>query len=85
MGWFETAAQTTWPWCHTGVGGWMGWSVHLIGWVLVLGLIIWAVTYASRSGGGRVRTSTAAELLDERYARGELTTEEYRERKDTMR
>jgi putative membrane protein len=36
--------------------------------------------FASNESAGPPRRSRAREILDERYARGELTTEEYRER-----
>lgn len=77
-----------------GSGMGMGWGWGWLFWLLVLAGLIFLVVLAvraigggiSRSDGG-VRTSAhpparnrARELLDERYARGELTTEEYRER-----
>ncbi len=58
-------------------GGWMWlWgSLMMLSWVAVIAAAIW---FLSRSGSRR--PSRARELLDERYARGELSTEEYRER-----
>ena len=69
--------------------GWM-WLFWLL---LVLGLVLLAVVAVRAVGGGLTRPagdrpdvgarpgrSRARELLDERYARGEITTEEYRER-----
>ncbi len=69
-----------------------------IGWIfglLVLVGVVLLVVVAVRAVGGGITTGTtggaetdrshrAREILDERYARGELTTEEYRERLTTM-
>jgi putative membrane protein len=69
--------------------GWM-WLFWLL---LVLGVVVLVVVAVRVVGGGvtgrtadqqgagaRPGRSHARQLLDERYARGEITTEEYRER-----
>ena len=69
--------------------GWM-WLFWLL---LVVGVVLLVVVAVRAFGGGGVRPtadqpgagarperSRARHLLDERYARGEITTEEYRER-----
>jgi putative membrane protein len=73
-----------------GMGG-MGWY-WLFGPILLLGLALLVVVAVRGLGGGVHRGDSAAtrgqppgrsqarEVLDERYARGELSTEEYRER-----
>jgi putative membrane protein len=66
---------------HDGWGGWM-----IVGWIWMIvfwGLIIWAV-YAiiSRLGGAEGRhsqSSNARAILEERFARGEITREEFEE------
>ena len=71
-------------------GAWVFWLLIMVGIVL---LAIWAVrAFGSRptSGGasdqfpgvqrGTVKRSSARETLDERFARGEISTEEYQER-----
>lgn len=66
-------------------GGWMWlWgTLMMFSWVAIIAAAIWFVTRAgdrtAPPGGGRAR-----EILDERYARGELTTDEYRERVDHL-
>jgi putative membrane protein len=74
----------------SGVGmGWM-WLFWLL---LLLGVVLLVVVAVRAVGGGVTRPPTgrpdpaarpgrgrAREILDERYARGEITTEEYRER-----
>ena len=75
-----------------GSGGGMGW-MWLFWLLLVLGVVVLVVVAVRALGGGvtdrttdrrdvgpRPRRSRARELLDERYARGEITTEEYRDR-----
>lgn len=61
--------------------GW--WIVGRIAMLLVfIGLIVLAVWWARRTAVPRERTGLerARDILAERYARGELTGEEYRER-----
>jgi putative membrane protein len=61
--------------------GW--WPIWPFIWLLVVGLIVWLVVRRGRgpwSGGRR-----AQDILAERYARGEISGEEYRERLDGLR
>ena len=74
-----------------GSGSGMGW-MWVIGLLLIVGLVLLVVAVVRAVGGGvhrevsptrandRPGRSRARELLDQRYARGELTTEEYQER-----
>ncbi len=64
--------------------GWM-WLMPVL-WIVLLGLIIWAIVAlvhrASESRGqDSSKTSSALEVLKERYARGEIKKEEYDEKK----
>lgn len=45
-------------------------------WILVLAGIVWVLVTAGQRAGGR--TTSARAILDERFARGELSAEEYR-------
>ena len=71
---------------HDGWGGWM-----IVGWIWMVvfwGLIIWAV-YAviSRLGGAddrRGQSSNARAILEERFARGEITREEFQEARQAL-
>jgi putative membrane protein len=71
-----------------GMGGmWLWW---LFGLILLVGLVLLAVLVVRTLAGGTVSgppgapgsapPNRAREILDERYARGEVSTEEYQER-----
>ena len=66
-------------------GGWWLWGpIVLLLWVGLIATVVWFVARSARSpecsGVERAR-----DVLAERYARGELTTEEYRERLEQLR
>jgi putative membrane protein len=88
MGSFSLMVGQTWPLCHaTGASGGWGTMVvwHLLWWGLVAGLVVlWVVVLTRRTAVGGTGSS-AAGILDERYARGELTREEYEERRQVLR
>ncbi|QKW37033.1 SHOCT domain-containing protein [Actinomadura sp. NAK00032] len=78
-------------WGHMGNGGWSGWmwlwgTVMVLFWVAVIGAAAWLAARAATSsrartpGSGRPGLERAREILAERYARGEISTEEYDER-----
>ena len=61
-----------------GPGHW--WPIFPLFWLLVWGVLIFAI-FRSRRGWGRWRAERSSQhLLAERYARGEISEEEYRER-----
>ena len=63
-----------------GMGG-LGWLVIVTWWVLVVAGIVWLV----RSVVGRPDSrDNARRLLDERFAAGELSVEEYQQRRRTL-
>lgn len=87
-----------WGWPHGGWGmmgpgmmagyGWM-WLIPVF-WIVLLGLIIWAIVAAVRSsheskGSDSSKTDSALELLKKRYARGEISKEEYEEKKEEVK
>ena len=67
-------------------GGWMWlWgSLMMIFWVVVIGVAVWLVT-RGQDRGTRERSDRPREILAERYARGELDTDEYHERLEALR
>lgn len=65
-----------------GYGPW--WPIFPLFWILVWGVVIFAVFRFRR--GGRWRPGHSAEdVLAERYARGEISVEEYRERLNVLK
>lgn len=70
-----------------GYDGW-GW-MWLVGGLVVVGTVVLVVVLvrnsaASTKAGSTVKTTTPEQILAERYARGELTTEQYRERVENL-
>jgi putative membrane protein len=68
---------------HWDQGGFW-WFPFTVLWLVVLGTAIWLVIRGGRRGGQRSGIARASDILAERYARGELTGEEYRERLDEL-
>lgn len=62
---------------------WM-WGMHGAWWIVWIVVVIVAVAYIARDrtiGTNRPPPSTPLEILQRRYASGDISTEEYRERK----
>jgi len=53
-------------------------------WIVVLGLIIWAVVAAARGAGQAGGSESSLEILKKRYARGEINKAEYEEKKKDL-
>jgi putative membrane protein len=74
-------------WYGNGMGGW-GYGLMTVGNLLLWALIIFGVVtllrHRGRIGSAQPRP-TAEELLAERFARGEIAEEEYRQRLDVLR
>lgn len=79
-----------------GMGMGLGMGLVVLFWVmLIIGLavLVFVLVRVLGTGAGRPAGPTtsaggrsrAREILEERYARGEISTEEYRERLDTLR
>lgn len=72
-------------------GQWTFWQVALmwVGMIAFWGLLVWAVYYFISGALRDSRTSDSSEnakrILDERLARGEIDSEQYRHLLDTMR
>ena len=73
------------------MGSFGGWDMGLAGWLWVIGglafviglvvLIVWAVTNVGRRADDSIRPAekTPLDILRERYARGEITADEFAE------
>lgn len=63
-----------------------GWVAMMIGMVLFWGLLIVLVVWLLRGGLGHAHPHRASplEILERRFAEGEITAEEYRERRNIL-
>jgi putative membrane protein len=64
-------------------GAW--WPIFPLFWVLLWGVVIFAVFRFRRGRGPWHHARSGEEVLGERYARGEITEEVYRERLNVLR
>lgn len=65
------------PFFHMGFG-WLLMGLFPIGAILLLGWLVWAVVRrAPANPMSAAESANARQILDERYARGEITREEY--------
>ncbi|NJE47677.1 SHOCT domain-containing protein [Thermococcus sp. GR7] len=67
-----------------GYFGWFGAIFMLLFWILIIVGVVWLIKWlVEQSSSGITKTSkkSALEILDEKYARGEIDDEEYERRK----
>lgn len=77
-------------WYGGGAWGWGSWVVMTLMMVAFWGLVIWGLVAIFRGGRDDERTAAGGgrdplEILDERFARGDIDTEEYRARQEVLR
>lgn len=66
--------------------GWGGMGLGLALWLALVGLAIWLIVSLSRQpNNGEPRKPTAIDILDERFARGEIDNDEYEARRKSLR
>jgi putative membrane protein len=64
-----------------GFGGGMMW----IFWILILIALVWFVVFAARQAGdSQKREKSALEILKERYAKGEIDRDEFKQMRDDL-
>lgn len=64
---------------HNGMGWWMvfAWVWGALFWAAVIGLIVWLVVRAAGGSPPQERGPSPLEIARERYARGEISREEF--------
>lgn len=69
-------------------GGGAMFGFGMLIWIVILGVIVWAVVQATtRNSQGAARPSagqSAKEILDARLARGDVSVEDYKKLRDTL-
>ena len=84
---FALAIPLADTWVMHGGWGWAGMTVMMVAMVLFWAAVILGIAWLVRSGadgGRRERRETASEILDRRFAEGEISPEEYRERQEVV-
>lgn len=78
----DLSADADWGHHMDGWGGWM-----LLGWISMTLLVVLAagLIWTSARHGANPTTHRALDLLDERFARGEIDSDEYSEGKADLR
>jgi len=68
------------------IGGWWMALWMLLFWSVVILLVIWGVRAISGEGpgAGRAGVSSALQILEERFARGEIDRDEFEERRSSL-
>ena len=67
------------------MGGFGGTGLTSLLWIVLLGVIVWAVvSFVGSNTGASGRADSALEVVKKRYARGEINKEEYEEKKKDL-
>ena len=69
-------------WMDWNTMGFFGWTMMILFWIAVLIVIIWAIR--SLSTKPTPTTQTPLELLEQRFAAGEIDREDFEERKQLL-
>ena len=67
---------------HEGSGWWMvfGGVIAVLFWITIISIGVWAITRLTRRGdGSKTGKKEALDIARERYARGDITKEEFDE------
>ena len=56
----------------------------LLWWVIIIGVVVVAVRWLSQQRGEKTKEDSALEILKRRYARGEISKEEFEDKKKDL-
>ena len=70
-------------WYHDDLG-WTGWLLMTLLMVVFWAMVIFAVAALFRGAGSVTERRTPEQILDERFARGEIDAADYRARRDAL-
>lgn len=70
-------------WYHDGMG-WGGWLLMTLAMVAFWAIVVFAVVALSGGAAPRKDRRTPEQILDERFARGEIDEVEYQTRRDAL-
>jgi putative membrane protein len=75
-------------WWHGGFPGWgmmgFGFIWMILVWAVIIGLIVWGVRHYRRQGSSNTGDS-AMEIARQRYAKGEISKEQFEQLKKDLR
>jgi putative membrane protein len=75
-------------WWHLGSLGWgmmaLGIICMLVFWGAIIALIIWGVRRLSRHEINKMNTAAPLDIVKERYAKGEITKEQFEQMKKDL-
>ncbi len=68
-----------WGYGMMGAYGWIGMIFNLLILAGVIILVVWAVRRFTERGSGQSGSQSARDIVQQRYARGEITREQYQQ------
>lgn len=71
-------------WGNWGWGMGFGWIFMIIFWALVILGVVFLVQTAMKGGKGSEQKETSLDILKKRYAKGEITKEEFERMRDDL-
>jgi len=60
------------------------WGMHLIWWIIWFVMLFWIFAIPYKIPGQRIKKVSPLDILQKRFASGELTNEEYQEKKKIL-
>ncbi len=71
-------------WGDYGMGMGFGWFFMILFWVLVILGVVYIIKAISERTGSRQKGESALDILEKRYAKGEITREEFEKMKSDL-